>query len=243
MVSATGLGARHCLVTGSASGIGQALVDRLLRDGWRVDGVDLQEEPGGRGSNDRYTGHCVDLADQAACDGFARLMANAGITAFVHCAGLMRTGGVADTSLRDAEYLWRLHVAAPMALMKAIGPSLPDVAGRVVLVSSRAVLGRAGRAAYASSKSAQTGLVRSWATELIGRGVTVNIVAPGAVDTPMLCDPRRGAPPAVNLLLGRLVRPGEVAAAIAFFLGEEAGAITGQTLYVCGGASLGTALA
>jgi NAD(P)-dependent dehydrogenase (short-subunit alcohol dehydrogenase family) len=219
------------------------LVDSLLDEGWRVEGADLQsEEPGpGTRTGGRYTHHRVDLADTMACDAFAAAMADRGITAFVHCAGIMRTGGVVDTDMDEAQYLWRLHVAAPIAILKTVGAGLPDRAGRVVLVSSRAVLGRAGRAAYASSKAAQLGLIRSWAAELIGRGVTVNAVAPGAVDTPMLRDPQRGAPPVSALPLGRLVRPQEVAATIAFFLGDEAGAITGQTLYVCGGASLGAA--
>ncbi|MFZ7208640.1 SDR family oxidoreductase, partial [Bordetella avium] len=111
--------------------------------------------------------------------------------------------------------------------------------GRILLVSSRAVLGRAQRLAYAATKSAQIGLARSLAAELVGRGITVNVIAPGAVDTPMLNDPKRGAAPSLDLPLGRLITAREVAATLAFFLSDEAGAITGQTLYVCGGASLG----
>jgi NAD(P)-dependent dehydrogenase (short-subunit alcohol dehydrogenase family) len=174
----------------------------------------------------------------AACREFAAALRGRGITAFVHCAGIMRTGGVSDTDSAAADLLWRIHVAAPMTLMHALADELPDLHGRVVLVSSRAVLGRAGRAAYAASKAAQIGMARSWAAELIVRGITVNTVAPGAVDTPMLSGPDRGAPARVALPLGRLIRPDEVAATIAFLLGPDAGAITGQTLYICGGASL-----
>ncbi|MFZ7193227.1 SDR family NAD(P)-dependent oxidoreductase, partial [Bordetella avium] len=159
--------------------------------------------------------------------------------ALVHCAGLVRTGGARDTRPQDTELLWRLHGAAPMALVQALAPQLPDRRGRILLVSSRAVLGRAQRLAYAATKSAQIGLARSLAAELVGRGITVNVIAPGAVDTPMLNDPKRGAAPSLDLPLGRLITAREVAATLAFFLSDEAGAITGQTLYVCGGASLG----
>lgn len=230
----------HCLITGAASGIGHALTRRLLAQGWRVTGVD-RTATGPGDFSPGYTGHTCDLADAEALALLAERLATDRYTAVVHGAGIVRTGGIADTDATDAALLWRIHVDAPAALMKTLAATLPDQSGRVVLVSSRAVLGRPGRAAYAASKAAQIGLARSWAAELIGRGVTVNVVAPGAVDTPMLNDPLRGAPARVTVPLGRLIQADEVAATIAFLIGPEAGAITGQTLYVCGGASLDTA--
>ncbi|MNQ95202.1 3-oxoacyl-[acyl-carrier-protein] reductase FabG [compost metagenome] len=227
----------HCVLTGAASGIGLALAERLLSAGWRVTGVDIA--PAAVKNSGQYRHLVCDLTDATAVQALCADLAGCGPTALVHCAGLVRTGGARDTRPEDAELLWRLHGAAPMALVGALAPQLPDGRGRIVLVSSRAVLGRAHRLAYAATKSAQIGLARSLAAELIVRGITVNVIAPGAVDTPMLNDPKRGAAARVDLPLGRLIEAGEVAAAIAFFLGEEAGAITGQTLYVCGGASLG----
>lgn len=230
----------HCLVTGAASGIGRALAQRLLAYGWQVTGVDRTATTAhefGLG----YIGHTCDLADVDALAILAERLAVNPFTAIVHGAGIVRTGGIIDTDANDAALLWRIHVDAPAALMKTLAANLPDQSGRIVLVSSRSVLGRPGRAAYSASKAAQIGLARSWAAELIGRGVTVNVVAPGAVDTPMLNDPLRGAPARVTVPLGRLIRADEVAATIAFLIGPDAGAITGQTLYVCGGASLDTA--
>lgn len=229
----------RCIVTGASSGIGLALCRLLLAQGWDVAGVDRQ--PGAADLGPGYAHHCSDLADEGAVQALGAGLAGAPVTGFVHAAGLMRTGGIADTDPADAALLWQLHVAAPSALLRALAPQLVEQRARIVLVSSRAVLGRAQRAAYAASKAAQIGLARSLAAELIGRGITVNVVAPGAVDTPMLRDPSRGAPPQVALPLGRLIQADEVAAAIAFFLSAAAGAVTGQTLYVCGGASLGGA--
>lgn len=228
----------HCVLTGSSSGIGLALAESLLASGWQVTGVDIA--PAAIHGHAQYRHLDCDLADDRALHDLGAQLQDCAPTALAHCAGVVRTGGALDTRPEDADLLWKLHGAAPMALARVLAPQLPDRRGRIVLVSSRAVLGRTHRLAYAATKSAQIGLARSLAAELIGRGITVNVVAPGAVDTPMLHDPKRGAPPRVDLPLGRLIDAREVAATIAFFLGEQAGAITGQTLYVCGGASLGT---
>jgi len=110
--------------------------------------------------------------------------------------------------------------------------------GRIVLIGSRTMQGAAGRSQYAATKAALVGLVRSWALELASRGITVNLVAPGATETPMLRDPGRAGTPPRLPPLGRYVQPEEVAGLTAFLLGPDAGALTGQTLTVCGGASL-----
>ncbi len=154
----------RCLITGSASGIGRALAQRLLATGWQVTGVD-RAATGADDFGPGYTGHTCDLADTTARAALVReLASNDSYTAIVHGAGIVRTGGVADTDPDDAALLWRVHVDAPVALMNALASKLTDQSGRVVLISSRAVLGRPGRAAYAASKAAQIGLARSWAT-------------------------------------------------------------------------------
>ncbi len=227
---------RVAVITGSASGIGLALARQLLEAGWIVHGIDRQSSP--EISLASYFHHQCDLADPISLEGLEEALPGE-VRAFVHCAGIMRSGGAFDASRQDTELLWSVHGAAALQLVGLVAPRLTRGQGRIVLVSSRAVLGRAQRAAYAATKAAQIGMARSLAAELISLGITVNVVAPGAVDTPMLSDPARGAPAMIDLPIGRLIRVEEVTAAIVFFLSTEAGAITGQTLYVCGGASLG----
>ena len=233
-------GGQHCLITGASSGIGLALSRRLLDTGWRVTGLDLKPTP--IDAPERMRSVELDLLDGTALErGLSELVGDPP-TAFVHSAGLMRTGGITETRDADLALLWTLHVGAAVALMRGLAAYLPDGTGRVILLGSRGALGRAGRGAYAATKSALVGLARSWAIELAPRGVTVNVIAPGATDTPMLSDPLRGDPPQISMPIGRLITADEVAAVAAFLLGAEAGAITGQTIYVCGGSSLGVAL-
>jgi NAD(P)-dependent dehydrogenase (short-subunit alcohol dehydrogenase family) len=110
--------------------------------------------------------------------------------------------------------------------------------GRIVLIGSHAARGVPGRSQYAASKAALHALARSWAAELIERGITVNVVSPATTDTPMLRDPARAAVPPVMPAIGRYVKPEEVAALVAFLLSDSAAAITGQDILICGGASL-----
>ncbi|MGO4287798.1 SDR family oxidoreductase [Bosea sp. TAB14] len=115
--------------------------------------------------------------------------------------------------------------------------SLPEGA-RIVFIGSRTAAGSAGRAQYAATKAALVGMARSFAIELAPRRITVNVVAPGATDTPMLRDPNRASVAPKMPPMGRLVKPEEVAATAAFLLSKGAASITGQQIVVCGGASL-----
>ncbi len=222
---------RHAVVSGASSGIGAAIVARLLREGWRVTGLSRTDprrpEPG-------YTHRPVDLMDTAA---LPAALAGLRVDALVHAAGLMRGGRLGELDHAAGETLWRLHVDAAARLADLLVPAMPD-GGRVVLIGSRGAMGIAGRSQYGASKAALVAMARAWAAELAPRGITVNVVAPAATDTPMLRDPARAGTPPKLPPIGRLVSPEEVAALTAFLLGPEAGAITGQQIIVCGGASL-----
>jgi 3-oxoacyl-[acyl-carrier protein] reductase len=228
--------AAHAVVTGAGAGIGQAIAQRLLDDGWHVTGVDRSaaglERPG-------YEHRQMDLADEEATDRLATALAGAGVQALVHAAGVLRVAPLGALRSDDAEAMWRLHVSAACRLADRLLPAMAAAGfGRVVLIGSRAAEGIAGRSQYAASKAALRGLARSWAAELVQRGVTVNVVAPAATDTGMLADPARAVVPPRLPPMGRLIRPSEVAAAVAFLLSDDAAPITGQVLTLCGGASL-----
>ncbi len=222
----------HALVTGVSSGIGAAITQRLLAEGWRVTGISRRPP---EQSNPALTWIGVDLADAQALDA---VLADIGpLDALIHAAGFMRTAPLGTLDPADGAAMWHLHVAVASRLVDRLIERLAS-GGRIVLIGSRTMQGAAGRSQYAATKAALVGLVRSWALELASRGITVNLVAPGATETPMLRDPGRAGTPPRLPPLGRYVQPEEVAGLTAFLLGPDAGALTGQTLTVCGGASL-----
>lgn len=221
-----------CLVTGISSGIGEAIGRTLLDAGWRVIGLSRKPPADAR---DRLVHVAVDLSDAAALD---RVLATIGpVDAVVHAAGILKVGRIGEQKLEDGAAMWRLHVEAATQLVEHFAPRLPD-GGRIVLLGSRTAAGSAGRGQYAATKAALIGLARSWAIELAPRRITVNVIAPGATDTPMLRDPGRTAVAPRLPPMGRFVDPAEIAALAQFLLSPGAASLTGQQIVVCGGASL-----
>jgi 3-oxoacyl-[acyl-carrier protein] reductase len=222
----------RAVVTGASSGIGQAIVSRLLADGWTVVGLD--KAPSDQPSS-YFRPIAIDLIDSKR---LATVLGQLdGITAVVHAAGFMRTAPLGSLVSDDGAAMWRLHVDAAAVLANALLPRMSS-GGRMVLIGSRTASGAAGRSQYAATKAALNGMARSWAAELAPKGITVNVVAPGATETPMLSDPAREGTPPRKPPIGRFIQPDEVAALTAFLLSAEAGAITGQQIVICGGGSI-----
>ncbi|WP_372448409.1 SDR family NAD(P)-dependent oxidoreductase [Kibdelosporangium banguiense] len=216
-------------MTGVSSGIGLATARRLLADGWEVTGLSRTKPPV------RLTWIETDLNNLSALHETVSSLST--VDAIVHAAGFQRSARLGNLSTQDGEAMWRVHVEAASVLVDTAVNRMPNGA-RIVLIGSRTMTGVPGKSQYAATKAALAGLARSWAAELVDRAITVNIVAPGPTDTPMLQDPARAATPPRLPPMGRLINPNEIAGTVSFLLSETARSITGQTLTVCAGASL-----
>jgi NAD(P)-dependent dehydrogenase (short-subunit alcohol dehydrogenase family) len=224
---------RVAVVTGSTRGIGRAIATRLTADGYRVIAA-ARHAPVSGGGEFRV----CDVTDAASVGGlFAGL---ARVDALVNCAGL-----AGANALDDDDALWHAIVASNLHgtyyCCKAALPLLPDGSGRIVNIAS--VLGLRGVAdqtAYCAAKHGVVGFTRALALALAPRGITVNVVCPGWVDTDMARQRfgELGITPelaAAGVPTGHIATPEEVADAVAWLLRPEARGITGHALPVDGG--------
>lgn len=222
----------YAIVTGASSGIGEAITERLLEQGWAVTGLSRRVV---KWDNPRFRSVSVDLMN--ADDLRATLTQLEAPRAIIHASGTMVAAPLGALDGEISQRLWTLHVHAAEILINHFAPRM-EAGGRIIVIGSRTSRGAANRSQYVATKAALVGMVRSWAIELASRGITANVVAPGATETPMLTQPGREASKPVMPPIGRLIRPEEVAALVSFLLQPEAGAITGQEIMICGGASL-----
>lgn len=225
---------RRAVVSGSSSGIGREIAQRLLAEGWQVTGVDLAPPTL---EHARFAARACDLSHAESIDALCASLPAP--DALVHAAGAMRTAPLGELRDADAHWMYGLHAGAAARLAQGFLPRMAQAgSGRMVLIGSRVSQGLPGRSLYAGSKAAMVAMARSWAAEVVGRGVTVNVVSPAATRTAMTDDPARAGSTPRTPPIGRLIEAAEIAALVAFLLGPEAGAITGQDIAVCGGASL-----
>jgi NAD(P)-dependent dehydrogenase (short-subunit alcohol dehydrogenase family) len=234
---------RTAVVTGGSTGIGAAICGALLAEGYRV--INLAR----RAADDpRVENVCVDLADRAATrEAAAAIAARMPVTTLVHNAGLIRAALLEDVQLEDLDYLEQVHIGAAITLAQAFLPAMKAARfGRIVLIGSRAALGLQTRTSYSATKSGMTGMTRTWALELGAHGITVNCVAPGPIAATEMfhavvpAGSEKEQQLAAGIPVRRLGQPDDVARAVMFMVDPGNGFVTGQTLMVCGGASLGS---
>ena len=230
------------VVTGASSGIGEAIAVALLSQGTPV--VALQRsEPKIKHPNLHF--RAIDLTDFEGTHKAAGEIANEfPVRYLVNNAGENRPHRLEEATIEDLKYVTAITLGAALALIQNFVPGMRRAKfGRIVNISSRAILGKSERIVYASAKAGLEGMTRVAAIETGADGITVNAVVPGPVETAHF---NRGHPhgsfkrQAVidKILVRRLGTPQDIANAVVFLLSRESGFITGQSLYVCGGTSL-----
>jgi 3-oxoacyl-[acyl-carrier protein] reductase len=230
------------VVTGASAGIGEAIARRLLDEGHTV--VTLQRRPPPF-EHERLLHRAVDLSDADSTSAVAREVAGAyPVRYLVNNAGANRPGPLEAVSVEDLDYAIGINVKAAVLLIQAFAPGMREAKfGRIVSMSSRAIMGKTQRLVYSAAKSALIGITRTLSLELARDGITVNAIAPGPVATdlfdnghPVGSEKRRKVIEAIPVK--RVGTPDDVARAVTFLLHADSGYITGQTLFVCGGTSV-----
>lgn len=239
------------IVTGGSRGIGRAVAVRLAKDGMNLV-INYRGNSAAAEATERLCRElgaevllvqgdvsraedCEKLAEQAK-EVFGR------VDVLVNNAGITRDGLLARMSEEDFRAVLDVNLVGPWNMMKAVNRiMMKQRYGRIVNLSSvTGLMGNMGQTNYAAAKAGIVGMTKSYAREVAGRGITVNAVAPGFIDTDMTEAMPEGAKDKIitGIPMGRTGKPEDVAEAVAFLASEQAGYITGEVLRVDGGMAM-----
>jgi 3-oxoacyl-[acyl-carrier protein] reductase len=236
------------VVTGAGRGIGHSIAVRLASEGARVASVSRTEANAQRTADeinaaraDAAKAYPVDVADHAAVQKVgAQILEDFGrVDILVNNAGVTRDGLSMRMSVEDWDTVLNTNLKGAFNFVQALmRPMIKQRSGRIINISSViGLIGNAGQANYAASKAGLIGLTKSLARELASRGITVNAIAPGLIETDMTGVLSEEVRQAIlqKIPLGKLGQPDDIAAAVAYLASAEARYITGQVLAVDGG--------
>jgi 3-oxoacyl-[acyl-carrier protein] reductase len=245
---------RVAIVTGAARGIGAAIAHRLAADGMAVAVVDLDEQRSARTTNaiiengGRAIAVGADIADEKSAENAVqRTVAELGpVTVLINNAGIIRDNLIFKMSTDDWDAVMNVHLRGAFLMTRAAQIHMTQEKwGRIVNLSSTSALGNRGQANYAAAKAGLVGFTRTVALELGKFGVTANAIAPGYVETEMTqaSAARQGIiyedwklAAARDIPVGRIGQPEDVAAVASFLCRPEASYVSGQVIFVNGGA-------
>lgn len=231
------------VVTGGARNIGQAIALRLQRDGYRTIVLDIVEP---EAESLRADARLVDLSEVEATRAvLGEIIEEHAVDCLVNNVGIVAPALLDETRVEDFDRLMHLNVRSALVCTQALLPGMRERNyGRIIINASRVVMGKEARSLYSATKGALQSMARTWALELAGDGITVNCVAPGPIATTAFWennppDSERARRIVDNIPVQRMGQPEDVAQAVSFFCNERSGFITGQTLFVCGGVTVG----
>jgi 3-oxoacyl-[acyl-carrier protein] reductase len=245
---------RVAIVTGAGRGIGAAIAHRLAADGLPVGVVDLDEQGSRRTAKEiiENGGRAVpigaDVADEkSAGNAVQQTVAELGpVGVLINSAGIIRDNLIFKMSTNDWDSVMDVHLRGAFLMTRAAQTHMTQAKwGRIINISSTSALGNRGQANYATAKAGLIGFTKTLALELGKFGVTANAIAPGYVETDMTqaSAARQGLDfdewklaAARDIPMGRIGQPEDVAAVASFLCREEAGYVSGQVIYVNGGA-------